>query len=116
MDKDEQLTRQEVSALIDVNQKVADQLAKIAERLSAGNALSEKVVSLQEKVVAELSNGLPKKIYEPVLTNAQQNGVKLDSVMQDQREVKWLVRCIGGVVGFVGLEKLAAAIYQVVKP
>jgi hypothetical protein len=97
---DDHLTRQEVSALIDAQGKVATQLVLIAERLASINVS-------QEKIAAEFSNGLPKKISEPMVTQGQQNGVKLDEMLLVQREIKWVARCIGILVGLFGFKALA---------
>ena len=116
MDKDEQLTRQEISALITAAEKSADAMSKVAERLQVGNAMQEKIISLQDRLLAELSNGLPKRVVEPVLEQTKAHCQKLDLILGDQREMKWLVRSIGAVIGFVGLEKLGAALLSIVKP
>jgi hypothetical protein len=97
---EDHLTRQEVAALIDAQAKVAVQLTIIAERLGTINGC-------QEKIVAELSNGMPKRISEPLVTHAQSAESKLDELLRVHHEVKWVVRSVGIIIGLFGLKALA---------
>jgi hypothetical protein len=103
---EDHLTRQEVAALIDAQAKVAVQLTIIAERLGTINGC-------QEKIVAELSNGMPKRISEPLLTSGEKNGMKLDELLGVHHEIKWIIRSAGVIIGLFGLKALAQVVVAI---
>ncbi len=110
MQEHEPITRQELGAVISAAEKTAEQLSKIAERLAVGNTLNEKIVAMQEKVIAELTNGLPKRISDPVLSHAEKNGVKLEEMSSEMREIKWVMRLVGGLAATIGIGKIVLSL------
>lgn len=103
------LTREEVTALIGANEKVATQLTIIAGEL-------QKHTEAQQKIMDRLSNGIGTDMAAKVLPDVKTANATLEKLVDRQNYLLYVITFSGVVLAFLGGARLLQLMGLAIKP
>ena len=105
---DDPITKEELKLLLEVQAKSTEQMVVIAQRLQSITECQERILSIQDRVVGRLYNGMGKEIVEACNTklNTKCQDIKSESDKREKilRNIKsdtFWIKIIFGAIAFI---------------